>query len=306
MIFVFNETPDKIWEFKEKGSSYYRIGVANTNFGIDILKKDDIDLQNYFFEDAIAPSQKKDVKILSCLGFAICYNNRSGLPFCNYIIEANEKNYDLYLITYKVPEGMDIVYERNGKLTVLYTKFDKENKLIHIIAAGRPVNNPSYYLTFIDKNHTQVITKHIVYTKNSIVKSYIHDYTIEEAENSNFNKVIFGKTGKLDPEATTIYLKPSRHKVPYGVIVYPFSNKSIKDICEKRYHKNEKYTHYVNSEDPEVITKLKNLIAEKYTAATFYYDTSDKPSDVRSECVDKWIIELFQTHNYITNDGFIH
>lgn len=301
MIYVFNETDSTQWYIGEKNDYFYHIGVGEGNFGISVLKKgttEDNFITNSLFPDG---NPKKCVKVFSWLGFSVYYNNKSGLPFLR-AIESEEYAQDLYLLTYKIPEGMKIITEKTGKIAVQYVRYDNEAGLVHIIATARPSNNPFYFLTFADEALEHFVTKHLVQNKKSnTVDVFIQEYTKEEVENSKFKSSILSK------EMKPIVIKPAKVLQPYSVIVYPFTATNVKDICVNRYKKMDDFTKYIDSNQPDnkLSRALEQYSQEKYNAVTIYIN---KPFDAVNDADMNYcgrIAKNYRRVNFLCSDGKI-
>lgn len=303
MIYVFNESNEQIWEITSKNDYFFHIGLIESRFGVDILKRD-MDPDN-FYPKAFEASEEPKMVMLSPNSFGICYNNKSGLPFLKSLTNVNEYSQDLFLLSYKVPEGMEIVFEKNGKLNILYTKFDMKRGMVHIVATAKPVNIPYYYLTFADSKLNNFVTKHLTTSKkNSSVNIFIQKYTAKEIEESEFKNSIIGKNSIN--EVSQIKIKPSKVFVPYSVIVYPFSKPNIKtDICEGKYNKDENHTKYADSESKSLISELRKINNLKYRAATFYVDKKFAEIDPSVDLAKVYGANIFDKVNYMTSDGRI-
>lgn len=296
MIYIFNESNLKKWEITDKNDFFYRIALKDTHFGIDILKRD-ITMDEFFTDVLNEENETPVVQVLSCASFSVCYNNKSGLPFLKPSANANGYSQDLYLLSYKIPTGMEIINEHVSKFAVQYSKYDKSNGLIHIIGVGKPINHPLYFLTFADAHNENFATKHMVTVKkSSTVQVFIQNYTKEELDKSEHRQIIIGNGQKTKVKvAKVIY--------PYSVIVYPFSNTDLKkDIIEGRFNKDPDHTHYVDTESKAVYNELKRLNNKKYNAATFYIDKNyDEVTEEDMENVK--YTNIFNKVNFLTKNG---
>lgn len=298
MIYIFNETNLKKWEITSKNDYFFRIELIGTHFGIDILKRDME--EDAFFTNVLESNMNETsatVQVLSCASFAVCYNNKSGLPFLKPIVNGNEFTQDLYILTYRIPEGMEIINEHAGKFAVQYSKYDKNNGLLHVIGVGKPVNYPLYFLTFADASNSNFVTKHMVNVKKtSMVQVFIQKYTKEEVEASDHKAIIIGKGEKTKVSvAKVIY--------PYSVIVYPFANEEFKkEILEGRFNKDPEHTHYFDQQSKSLFTELKKINNKKYNAATFYIDKPfEEITDEDMENVK--YTNIFNKVNFISKNG---
>lgn len=298
MIYLFNESDTVSWELTEKNEYFFHLGVKGTKFGIDILKRDITGFE--FFPGAFETMNYQNVVVCASTFFQICYNNKSGLPFLKPVVNPNEYSHDLFLITYRIPEGMEIINDKSGKFTIHYSKYDKENQCIHIVGSGKSANFPYFFLTFADNKQTKFITKHIVtLKKSSTISVFIQEYTKEQVEASEYKATILGK-------GVPTKIKASKVLTPYAVIVYPFSKPNLRtQFCEKKFSKDPDHTKYVDQEARSMISELKKLnIAGKYIAATFYIDrnaddiTEDDMRHVRGA-------NIFDRVNFLTLDGKI-
>lgn len=305
MIYLFNESNEKIWNLTSKNDFFYHIGLEDSRFGVDILKRDIP--EDAFYTECFEPQSQLPLKalVLSSNSFNICYNNKSGLPFLKAVNNINDYSQDLYILSYCVPEGMELVFEKNGKFNILYTKYDVKRKMIHIIATAKPINLPFFYLTFADKDFEHFTTKHMtILKKNFMVSVFIQHYNREDVEKSEFRLCIVGKNEITDLER--IKLKPSKVYTPYSVIIYPFQNESIKtDICEAKFNKDENHTKYVDMDSSVLIAELRKILNMKYHAATFYIDKNFDEVDIANDLTKIHGANLFDKVNYLTADGRI-
>ena len=296
MIYFYNEVETAIWNIIVKIDFFFSFCLENENLGIDILKKD-IELGDFFCNEI--QDADNSVKVASCNSFALTYNNKSGVPFLRFIKEPNEYSNDLFIMTYSIPEGYSVCFEKKGHFNVTFLKYDKEKSVLSIIAVAKPSDNPYYFLTFKNEDGTKFITKHLVMVKkNSTMKVFKQEYTLEEVEASEHKGSIIGSEN-------FIKLTPNRVIQPYSVIVYPFSKESVRtNICEKRYKKNAEYTHYIDSEAKDLYQQLKTLRNNKYNAATFYIDKPFK--EITNEDLQAVkMIRMFRRVNFICADGRI-
>ena len=296
MIYFYNEVENAKWNIIEKNDAFFSFGLEDDRISIDILKKD-IEMTDFFATEI----QQADtaVKVASCNSFALTYNNKSGVPFLRAVKNPNEYSNDLFVMTYSIPEGYKICYEKKGHFNVIFLRYDKENGVLSVIATAKPSENPHYFLTFKNEDGSKFITKHLVMIKkNSTMKVFKQEYTLEEVQSSDHKSSIIGAN-------EIIRLVPNKVIQPYSVIVYPFSKESVRaNICEKRYKKNVDYTHYIDSESKDAYQQLKALRNDKYNAATFYID---KPfNEITTEDMQNVkMVRMFRRVNFICNDGRI-
>lgn len=298
MIYIFNESDSAIWEVREKNEFFYHIGLVNSRFGIDILKRD-IDTSEFIVNSLNTPGK---LMVLSSNSFNVCYNNKSGLPFLKSVVNVNDYSQDLYILSYKIPEKMETVFEKNGKFNILYTKFDSKSGMIHIIGTAKPSNNPFYYITFADENGNNFVTKHLTtLKKNSSTTIFIQDYTREEVEKCEFKTSIIGNTDEIKK----IRLRPSKTLIPYSVIVYPFKNTTVADYCNNKFNKDSNHTKYVDQESKYMMSELRKLNGMKYCAATFYVNKNFVEIDPQEDLKAIRGASIFNKVNYMTADGRI-
>ncbi|MDY5646913.1 MAG: hypothetical protein SPF22_07925 [Candidatus Onthovivens sp.] len=301
MIYVFNETDSTQWYIGEKNEYFLHLGVGEGNFGIGLLQKgvsEEMFETNSLLENS---SPKKVVKVLSWLGFNVYYNNKSGLPFLR-AVESGDYAQDVYLLTYKIPEGMKIITEKTGKIAVQYVKYDSEAGLIHIIATARPSNNPFYFLTFADEEYKNFVTKHLVQNKKTnTIDVFIQNYTREEVEESKFKSSIVNK------EMKPIVVKPAKVLQPYSIIVYPFAKTEVKDILTNRYKKSDEFCKFIDSSKKykDIIAELAKYHQDKFNAVSIYIDKPfDKVTDDDMYRASK-IAKDYRRVNFVCSDGKI-
>ena len=170
MIYIFNESDSAIWEVREKNEFFYHIGLVNSRFGIDILKRD-IDTSEFIVNSLNTPGK---LMVLSSNSFNVCYNNKSGLPFLKSVVNVNDYSQDLYILSYKIPEKMETVFEKNGKFNILYTKFDSKSNISQGLIYVDMVD-----ILFWDNNLAQnniVRLKNKAYNANKIKKILLSTY----------------------------------------------------------------------------------------------------------------------------------
>ena len=314
MIFMYNEAEYPVWDITEKNDNFIRIrvkGDGKHTFGIDLVKKN-ISMSNFFLDilDNVCTNTDNgfsDVWAAADIKFAMCYNNHSGMPFLKQSTD-DSKGLDLYLITYVKTKAMELISERSRRFNVIYTTEEpgkNDEVLVHIIATAKMDNEPFLYLTYrwpsIYEDETWLYeTKHIITNKaKEDVSVFIRDYHEKEVNSSKYSKSILGNN---QPGSA---IKLAKTVIPYSVIIYPFSIESVRtDLCEKRYNKRAQYTKYINSEivAKNLMTEIKKIRSEKYTAATFYID---KPFDTVSVEDMKSVpgMDMFQRVNFLCQDG---
>lgn len=303
MIYFYNETDIPLWEIVDKNEYFYRIKLkqpdAKNGFGIDIIKNK-LAMDSFFLEvleDEVAAKPDKIMWALGAMSFGVCYNNKTGLPFLKPEDEENEYTYDLFILSYKLDEGYTIVNEKANRFSILYANEDKENGIIHLVAIARPSNNPFFYLTFATEDGENYITKHLVTVKREgTVNLFINHMTKAEVEASKYKSIIMGRK-------TLNGIKISNTRVPYGIIVYPGDREDVLETCYKRYHKNPKFTKFIDQNSDKLEAKLKECKNKgHYTAATFYVD---KPYNVITEADIKDIkyTGMFVRVNFLCSDG---
>lgn len=298
MIYVYNETDQPQWEILEKNNSFFHIGIPDTYFGIDILKNNTT-IKDYD-ADILSVISSKYLQMVSTLAYSVFTNNKSGYPSLKPVDAPNEYSSDLYLLTYKIPEGLKVIKEKTNKFITQYVSVDYKHGILSIIATAKPIFKPSYFITLSDEKRTKYITKDLATdTKTSIVNIYIKEYTREQAEASKHKKYVL-------EESKYEILKNAKSKHPYSLIVYPFSKPEVKETCEKVFHRHPDHTIYINSEDKAIYSLLKAKRNEKYNAATFFVDkpaAQIKESGLEKKvCVDEKLIRMFRNVNYISND----
>lgn len=304
MIYFYNETDLPLWEIVDKNEYFYRIKLANgdqakNGFGIDIIKNK-MPMDSFFtevLEDSIAERPDKIMWALGAMVFNVCYNNKTGLPFLKPEEEQSEYTYDLFILTYKLDEGYKIINEKSNRFSVLYVKEDKEHGAIHVVAIARPSNSPFFYLTLATEDGESYITKHLVTVKREgTVNMFINHMTRQEVEGSKYKSIIMGKKAHAG-------IKISNTRVPYGVIVCPTDREDIMEICHKKYHKNPKFTKFIDQASENLDAKLKECKNKgHYTAATFYVD---KPYNelVEADVAGITQTSMFARVNFLCSDG---
>lgn len=312
MIYLFNETNSPLWDVVEKNEQFFRIGLRHKSeeerqsFGID-LTKGEFNIGDFFLdvlEENVVTSPAKKVWALSTACFTLCYNNKSGLPFLK-CVEESSFTYDLFILTYSIPDGMNMVFEKNNRFYVLYTKEEEADgvHLVHVIGVAKPEVKPFYYLTYANEDRTKFVTKQLgTVKKTGDVSIFRHEYTKESLESSSFRSTIVGKT-----EINKI--RTAKVLVPFSIIFCPANKPEVmKEICEGRYHRNPKFTTYVQYGDPIDFKRIKETIHklrdEKYSAATYYID---KPfAEVTEEDMKASpYYFLFRRVNFLCKDGKI-
>lgn len=293
MIYVFNETDQPQWNVIDKNASFLHIGSPYSFFGIDILKNN-TGLADYTM-DILNVTNSKNLQIASTLAFSVFTNNKSGYPSLKPIDAPNEYSSDLYLISYKLDAGLQVIKEKANKFTIQYIQPDYQHGVLNIIATGKPVFKPSYFITLSDKDRTKYITKDLVTNaETSIVTIYIKNYTKAEAEASSHKKYIL-------EESKYEMLKPAKSRKPYSIIVYPFSKPEIQDVCTNDYHRHPDHTIYLNSEDKNLYSLLKQKRTDKFNAVTFYITKTVE--QVKTEGIPQLkLARLFHNVNYLTSD----
>lgn len=309
MIYLYNDTGKEAWEVTTKNERFWRVQVIpgegeERTFGIDIIKND-MTYDDFFVdiltEEVAEQSNRSAVWALGVHSFILCYSSKSGLPFLSPV--SNDPNdqyhFDLYVLAYKVPDNMKLVYERSGKFTVLYSKLDEKKGIQYIIGVAKPSNIPFYYLTWATEDREQIHTKHmVVVKKTNEVGIFGHNYTKEEADKSPFKNIIFGKR-----DVTSV--QPSKVNVPYFVILYPGDKPQIHDeFCVSRYGRKDKYTTYIDTLDKAVRNKIRIMTSKGYSAATIYID---KPFETVTEEDMRTCqyANMFKRVNFLCSDGRI-
>ena len=303
MLYVFNDTGIQTWELVKKNEKFFKLCAKdqNVHVGIDILMNFSTET-DYDLNKLVNPADAR-IEAISTLNYNVCYNDKSGYAFLKPIPRGVHRKFtnDLYLITYKIPEGAVLIKEQSMNFHLHFATMDLANNICYMIGTARDNAIPNLFVTFATKANEDGIrdhywTKDLVCMKtNKAKRIYIKEYTREEAEASKFSKYIMASTGE---NAFTIYHPP----YPYGVIVYPFEgHDDVKTTCLERWHKREERVVFIDANISDLQSELRRKYTERYNAASFYVDeTYDDLMENGFEIPE--YTNIFKNVNFITKD----